>query len=181
MTPESIQQVESPKFECFPNLPLEIRLKIWRTLCFIPRNVGLWAEPLGESTGTKFFRDSSDMYQPVQIDANVGIPALLHASKEAINEGLKHYTLEFDDSCSGRISRADVEIDIEPRAYVNLDVDVLCLMTFDGEFESRFVDSLGVERMQGFFDHLSRIVERRNRLLDSVAVSAPWVKCQILF
>jgi hypothetical protein len=82
-------------FTCFPDLPTEIRLKIWKHACFIPRNMDVFLVALrtrwrgGEALSV--FRTS-------QRD-----PATLYTNKESRTIALKFYTLEFGSKARNRL------------------------------------------------------------------------------
>jgi hypothetical protein len=97
------------------------------------------------------------------------VSAVLHVSKEAREEGMNYHTLEFGDETWGTIGRAEVKVFIEPRIYVNLEADTLCLLELD-DYERD--SSPGLE----FLWRLDELVENRGRPLDHVGVPVEFVQ-----
>lgn len=101
------------EFTLFPMLPMELRLKIWKTSTFISRVVPIAPKDIGKMpiTGERIFKYIS----PVQV------PAMLHTSQESREEGLKHYKREFAVVIYGY----DMSIFIEGKIYVNFMSDTI--------------------------------------------------------
>ncbi|PMD31560.1 hypothetical protein L207DRAFT_591511 [Hyaloscypha variabilis F] len=114
------------KFTCFPKLPIELRLRIWKFAAFIPRNVDVWIGP------EKTSYDEDGDYWDIRIDienhhyfcSRTSPPAILHTSHESRKEGLLVYKLGFGtEHHAGRHHfRSD------PTIYANSSSDTLCLM-----------------------------------------------------
>jgi len=176
------RESELPGFEYFPKLPFEISQKIWKDICHIRRNIGLWARYVGGYCNIFL----EDIYQPVRFGTNAGVPAILHTSSEARKEALKHYTLEFGDESSGRIDGAEVSLYLQPKIYVNLHVDCICLVR--DQSESRSESGVGMEdervksQVVAIYDRLSEIC-RGQKLqegkLDAIALSESLYKASL--
>jgi hypothetical protein len=97
---------EEIKFWKFRELPVEVRLMIWKEVCFKPRIIDIWGKsirslwPFGDDT---WFEADIFPYPPVRPFVHRSysrIPSILHVSREARSAGLKHYSLEFGTSWS---------------------------------------------------------------------------------
>ena len=105
-------------FECFGDLPKELRLKIWKTASFIPRNVDVWNKDifLSRSNGEEAH------LIPHRMHSRHPPPAILHVCCESREEALGHYVLEF-----GAIKDVgDFVITSRPRIYINPEADTVC-------------------------------------------------------
>jgi hypothetical protein len=79
-------------FSKFPDLPTEIRLKIWALSCTISRNVDLWSDfRRKEVENTIFYTQLYDSRL-----TNITPSAILHVSQESRQKALSHLTMEFD-------------------------------------------------------------------------------------
>ncbi|KUJ12827.1 uncharacterized protein LY89DRAFT_672948 [Mollisia scopiformis] len=80
------------EFQKFPDLPIELRLRIWDYASEQPRIIEL-------QSGTRTLNHADEINRlPPQSWVKVSVhgrqtPAILHVSREAREEGLKHYTL----------------------------------------------------------------------------------------
>lgn len=113
------QEVTLDKFECFVDLPVELRQGIWRLASYLPRNVCI-------NVDKAFEADSIEL--PIAFSSNSPVPAVLHICKESRSEGLKHYSLEFGTCYEGRAydgPRRSYTITIPPIVYFNWDADTL--------------------------------------------------------
>jgi hypothetical protein len=75
--------ISSSCFHLFPNLPLKLRLKIWKTIASSPRIVIIRSTPASEFTSLPGHGFTS----------TTPIPPILHVSAEARSVGLPNYTL----------------------------------------------------------------------------------------
>ncbi|KAE9375634.1 hypothetical protein N431DRAFT_437128 [Stipitochalara longipes BDJ] len=138
------EKPEPETFTRFGELPSEIRLKIWRHACFQPRNVDIFTDNLGTirvSDDTQF--DTYKFYSHF-----CSHPGVLHVCREAREEGLKHYKLEFGTSHHFPI----INISTPPRTYVNFACDRLCLLKpgcFGSDLEDRFQRFVQICRERG--------------------------------
>jgi 2EXR family len=87
----TIGDQEGRVFTVFPKLSAELRIKIWKWVCFQPRNVDLWEVRV------------CDKYSPrypgfIVYKSHTTTPAILHTSQEAREEGLKFYVRAFSTS-----------------------------------------------------------------------------------
>jgi hypothetical protein len=119
-SPYHLNSSENPKdFSHFASLPIEIRLEIWRYVCFTPRNVDVWAVYLGGPLQGPF-----QNWWPFHFLSNNGIPHILHACRESRLVGLRHYK-----RCFGtQHSINGFDLTTPPRIYVNPIVDRMCEM-----------------------------------------------------
>jgi len=84
-------EASSPTFPHFSEFPAEIRLKIWSHACLFPQNVDIWTEfQKSEIEDTIFY---TQLYE--RRLSSTAVPAILHVSKEAREEGLKHFAMDF--------------------------------------------------------------------------------------
>jgi hypothetical protein len=119
-TSEAQSSNKSPEFTCFPLLPYELRYKIWKDLCFIPRVIDIWSRPLLEM-------DAACHLMFYQSHKRVP-PAILHTCKEARDAGLKFYTLDFGTSGEWKINQATFVMTAPPQIYINWACDIICPM-----------------------------------------------------
>jgi hypothetical protein len=56
------EEERSPVFTLFPKLPPELRNKIWKKACFVPRVIGLWCFPIGDENLESFCNDNFDEF-----------------------------------------------------------------------------------------------------------------------
>lgn len=132
----------SGPFRPFPRLPTELRPKIWQHVCSQPRDVFIWGKfwDYGElrqgDTNTAVPGITDFLFRFI---TNLRPPAILHASQEAREEALRHYTLDFGFSFyrapeyrfSGitdyRLCIRNGMICTESSIYFNWGVDRLCV------------------------------------------------------
>jgi len=114
-------------FTFFPTLPSELRNKIWKNACFLPRFIDVWRVPIGEDIFVKSVRDElADVaytfrsYSPV--------PSVLHTCREARQIGLNFYQLCFESSFQTRINGFCLSVLTPACIYVNWEVDIICPM-----------------------------------------------------
>jgi hypothetical protein len=108
----------------FPKLPIEIRLKIWKIMCYIQRNVDITTEHFIISDNENSTTDYPYFYK-----SSCPSPAVLHVSQESRSEGLKHYQLDFTvkyEICFDQTQPATVTT--KPKIYFNWKVDRLCIV-----------------------------------------------------
>lgn len=105
-------------FTLFPNLPPELRNKIWNEHCtqYEPQIIDLWATK--DSTETK-----------MRYGTHSQAPPILHTSREARSIGLKYYKLLFEEDIQGEIFR-DIGNPKKPHIYVNWEHDILFPVPF---------------------------------------------------
>jgi hypothetical protein len=129
---------EEIKFWKFRELPVEVRLMIWKEVCFKPRIIDIWGKsirslwPFGDDT---WFEADIFPYPPVRpfvYRSYSRIPSILHVSREARNAGLKHYSLEFGTSWSLWHSTSDTRniYIYRGQIYVNWSCDVIFPITY---------------------------------------------------
>ena len=82
-------------FTCFPELPVELRCKIWREVCFRRRNICISFKELGHWVEEDEHGHEVSPFRAFMYLSDSTHPTILHASHESRTEGLKHYTLDF--------------------------------------------------------------------------------------
>jgi 2EXR family len=111
------------EFTCFPKLPIEMRLKIWKCAANIPRNVDLWIGAAYSNMSMWGVGSPSHEY----IFSTSSPPAILHICRESRHEGLSNYALAFGTEYSVGRNRVTEEATV----YVNWEADTICLMNSD--------------------------------------------------
>ncbi|KUJ18984.1 uncharacterized protein LY89DRAFT_717476 [Mollisia scopiformis] len=134
------QLIESPNmvlaFTLFPNLPVELRLKIWKEAAHITRNVDIWIRRAKLISDDWLVPNLDHLGYPRSyfyfISASP-IPSILHVSHESRSEALIHYQLDF--ATSREIHRSITSINdkrrdqsFEAHTYINWKVDRVCFM-----------------------------------------------------
>lgn len=125
--PSTENSAKTTSFTLFPQLPLEIRMRIWELACFFPRNVDIWVTHLPES----YIREPPENYTrggpptPFRYLSRSPVPAILHVCNESRTIGLNFYKLEFG---SGTFELQYFTLSVKPTIYVNLSVDRICFM-----------------------------------------------------
>jgi hypothetical protein len=102
--------IDNPQkiFTCFPDLPIEIRLKIWKHASEIPRTIELCITRESESD--------------LAINGNHKSPVVLHVSTESREEAMKHYTLCRQRRLPNR-DPAEFQLHRRGQMYVNFNSD----------------------------------------------------------
>lgn len=108
-------------FTCFPDLPLEIRQKTWKHASFFDRDVVVRFQKVTSTSSRKIStymstRSSTTFYAH---QSPTLPPALLHASHEAREEGLRYYQLTFGIQNEYKDGGMKVNLTCEPRIYAN--------------------------------------------------------------
>lgn len=104
-------------FALFPQLPLELRLTIWRHASFLPRELDVWGKQIRRDT---FFSEHTN-YKFISTPTP---PIVRHTSHDARQEGLKHYQLAFGKDTAGPASGlSDCAVS---RIYLNPVADRVC-------------------------------------------------------
>jgi 2EXR family len=112
-------------FTCFPNLPKELRLKIWRHAAFIPRDVSLC---VGSWNLEKINSGVSNSL-PLTPHYFFGMsrpPTILSTCHESRKVELCHYNLCF--GTEAKYEHPQITISKAPNIYHNPDVDKICFM-----------------------------------------------------
>jgi hypothetical protein len=113
----------SPTFTLFPKLPLELRRKIWKEACSVPRLVDLWANfPFAPQMGF----DAS--FRPMAYDSysSKSPPTNLYASHESLIVAMENYQLCFGCEINEVSDRARLRVSIPAEIYVNWEYDIIC-------------------------------------------------------
>jgi hypothetical protein len=117
-SPSSVEESDdnSPTFTLFPKLPLELRRKIWKEACSVPRLVDLWASFL--FTPQMGF-DAS--FRPMAYDSysSKSPPTVLYASHESRVVAMENYKLCFGCEINEVSDRARLRVSIPAEIYVN--------------------------------------------------------------
>lgn len=129
-------------FTCFPKLPIELRLKIWKDVCHLPRYVDIWTgyhrvyKDRGEQILSAFTRHVT----------LCGVPAVLHTTRESRKEALEHYTLAFG---SNQTLHYGIQLSIPPRIYVDWKSDIICPMAVINSRSNWHADMLEIAGIAG--------------------------------
>jgi hypothetical protein len=120
----SSKRKSSATFTLFPKLPIEIRLKIWKTICYTQRNVDITTGHFSVSEDEKSTKVCLFFYR-----SSCPAPAVLHVSRESRSEGLKHYELDFAVNHEVYYRRTSpFFVIMPPQIYFNWKVDKLCIV-----------------------------------------------------
>ncbi|KAE9366566.1 hypothetical protein N431DRAFT_445287 [Stipitochalara longipes BDJ] len=110
-------------FTCFPKLPIELRFKIWKEVCFQRRNICVSMKTLGSlSQDDRGGQARSAIHLNIYVSRS-SHPAILHTSHESRKEGLKYYKLEFGSSYTGPL----FTFSTPAQTYINWQADRLCV------------------------------------------------------
>lgn len=104
-------------FTKFPDLPVEIRLKIWSQACCIPRTIDVWTDFVRCEVNNTIFYCQQYLVELAPLPP----PHILAVSREAREEALKSYSLEFLTSmhCTDEINAS-----MPAKWYVNWECDM---------------------------------------------------------
>lgn len=125
-------QSQNELFLCFPSFPCEIRLEIWKAVCYEVRHIDLWAKQRPELRWERPWDASSELEHidtsddPLEYHSH-SVPSILQRSKEVRKIGFENYDLGFGTDYQKRIARF----------YVNLHSDILCFMPNHDQFADR--------------------------------------------
>jgi len=112
-------------FTCFPKLPKEIQLNIWKEAASETRNVGVWIHLV--EFGDLHHGNGDD--NPYLFTTNVGHPAILHTSRESRREGLRFYQLTLGSTCQVHGPKIPpFTVTFPARTYINWKADRICIM-----------------------------------------------------
>ncbi|KAH7360192.1 hypothetical protein BKA65DRAFT_492596 [Rhexocercosporidium sp. MPI-PUGE-AT-0058] len=114
-------------FTLFPKLPLELRLKIWSEAYCVTRNLVLQIGYIG-------VKDEDAGWQPFYFYSTCAAPAVLSTCREARNEALQHYSLEFRVKETSKVWACPIAITFEAPAtiYINWRTDRVCMFGLSG-------------------------------------------------
>jgi hypothetical protein len=96
-------------FTLLPKLPIEIRLKIWKSSCFFTRNVHIRA---GNISGVVCDETGEVAHY---FHSYTSPPSLLHVCKESRSEALHHYQLDFGTACKHTIEALHPKLPFQHR------------------------------------------------------------------
>jgi hypothetical protein len=114
------------QFTLFPKLPIELRIKIWKMACLVPRVIDLrWCD-VDEYSGRIF--SSSETHYPGEIRSHCSPPSLLYVSSEARCSALQHYTIGFGTSNKCKFGTSTIEDAIPTHVWVNRGCDDICVL-----------------------------------------------------
>jgi hypothetical protein len=121
-------------FTCFPKLPIELRLKIWKEASSVPRRICVYirvlAQPFEEddSDGEDEDNDGEDDLTFTSFIYLATWPHLpvLRTSRESRIESLKHYKLAFGVEKKKR-TRPSITLSSPANTYINGKADRICL------------------------------------------------------
>jgi hypothetical protein len=102
------------EFTLFPELPVELQNRIWQISIIKPRSV-------------KIYDITSDALQTPQIEGQHAVPAILHTSHSARDEGLRYYEACYERTprrkCSRKCGVEHTKIKQRRIIYINFDLD----------------------------------------------------------
>ncbi|KAF8857016.1 hypothetical protein BDZ45DRAFT_674977 [Acephala macrosclerotiorum] len=116
-------------FTCFPNLPVEIRLKIWKEACFQPRVIDSYLTCPGDEEESHYIwcLFSRDQFLTFVTITARRAPEILHTSQEARKIGLENYTLEFGRTGETTVAGGTtLTLTTPPKVYINWNSDIIC-------------------------------------------------------
>jgi 2EXR family len=116
-----------PVFTMLPKLPPEVRNKIWKSACFMPRVVDLWYAPIGDRKFSQFCIGNMNA-RPFEYRSHRKAPGMLHTCQEARSVGTKYYELSFGSKTTAKIGRTEVEFTNPPHIYVHWECDIISPM-----------------------------------------------------
>lgn len=127
VVPQAVPQAapQAPlDFTWFPNLPLEIKCRIWELAANLERDVVITVVKSKHQ-----IRESGNptTYWTFHYKSKRAPPAILHASQEARREGLRYYDISFGTEFEIGTNSSLTTITNEPRIYVNFKFDRLWL------------------------------------------------------
>lgn len=125
--PGVMKNSEEATFIRFPKLPAELRIPIWKEACQVTRNVDIATG----SIAITFANEDEVAAHPHYYRSRCPSPSLLHVCREARDEGLKHYKLEFGVEYKVPVGDRTVPgltVSAPPRIYINPQTDRLCVM-----------------------------------------------------
>jgi len=164
--PES--QEVATEFTCFPKLPLELRQKIWKEACYIPRVIDLWGVWLD---GTMTIGERS-IWRTHMWKSYNAVPSILYTSHEARNIGLKHYSLDFGTRIRRPLGPVTIKLEIAPKIYVNWACDVICPIKYIG---GAHMDDLSSKPVRYLALSLLKWQSLRHGLLDGPKLEQVWL------
>jgi hypothetical protein len=179
----------SAAFTLFPKLPIEIRLNIWKAICYIQRNVDITTAYYCVQSTQKH-----SMSYPFFYKSSCPPPAVLHVNQESRSEGLRHYKLDFRAKYEVHHDRFQpVTVIAQPKIYFNWMVDRLCIVepslvvgmdpSFGKDSEER-AEALGrlcEKRKLQYLGYNCKSVNRRWRIFAGIVDRAVWLKEIALF
>ncbi|KAH7419382.1 hypothetical protein BKA64DRAFT_15632 [Cadophora sp. MPI-SDFR-AT-0126] len=121
-------------FVSFPRLPAELRVRIWKFVCFEPRNVDIQTFQRGHVISAippvAPFPGFGPQIQLHSYFSQTKLPPALHVNQELRAEALKWYKLSFGREVVDR----GFTITFPPKIYVNFEVDRLFWMNWYDTF-----------------------------------------------
>ncbi|KAF4636878.1 hypothetical protein G7Y89_g1205 [Cudoniella acicularis] len=146
-------------FTLFPDLPTELRLKIWTAARFHDRNIDIWHfaicehrvnptwwkhlfRSVGEGESMNILRGKYIYSQlHTKLETHQLVPSILTTCRESREIGLKHYTQTSGFKCVVNIpEHSEYILSTPPRIWLNLTTDIVFLS--DGINGSRLLDIL---------------------------------------
>lgn len=129
-----VDEIPTSEFTLFPMLPTEVRTKIWKHVCFIPRNVEVRSWNFGSRIAIPTLDiNEENPWQVWNYRSNTVPPAVLSVCVEARCVGLKHYQLDWGTHYAFRGFTFSTPATI----YVNYDSDCIVMTQ---RFHSRDIE-----------------------------------------
>jgi hypothetical protein len=129
---DSWKEISLKEFTCFPQLPSELRLKIWAYACHHPRNIDIFLADLGKLRVENENGISDFASYRYYSKYSYTHPVILRVSKESREEALRHYHLSFGTSHVF----SNVSISTPAKLYINFASDRICLLRPDDLFSA---------------------------------------------
>jgi hypothetical protein len=129
---DSWKETSLKEFTSFPQLPSELRLKIWAHACHHPRNIDIFLANLGKLRIENENGISDFASYRYYSKYSYSHPVVLRVSKESREEALRHYHLSFGTSHVF----SNVSISTPAKLYVNFAADRICLLRPDDLFSA---------------------------------------------
>ncbi|KAH7395922.1 hypothetical protein BKA64DRAFT_72689 [Cadophora sp. MPI-SDFR-AT-0126] len=105
-------------FTKFPNLPTELRLKVWEFACCVTRNLVLQIQDM-----TQGFSE----YTPYYFWTSCPVPAVLGVCQESRVKALQHYSLDFGARETWELDRGQMTFEAPATIYINWAFDRVCM------------------------------------------------------
>lgn len=141
-------------FTCFPRMPLELRLEIWRLASCVPRTVDVWTatDDFSDCRNIFTFQRTESPKPSIYYTANA-VPGILHTSREAREIGLQSYILDLGNHFETSPTLAPhfevrrillrLEVVVPPQIYINWKYDIICpRYHYDSSFDMKISQAL---------------------------------------
>lgn len=135
-------------FTCFPHLHFDLRVMIWKIVCFEPRNVDIGLRYRGiiisdwpPEKNPKGHPGTEPYHLLYAYSSLCRLPPALHVNEELRTKALRWYKLEFGREVTGD----GYSTSFPPKTYAKFEIDRLCWLTWG---EDHFFEE--TEKMSNF-------------------------------